>query len=174
MKVIKMVVERKKCVIIWFATIVLGLTSISYEAPGVEYKSFSDVLKAKARWDIIRGLESWQRELSKDDVRIVSALKSEIVKEEHRNHLEQELLAILKQDSGDEMIDYVANVIATQKSSFDQEYIISFLARSELSNKVKMRLYSHYEQFMDYGRHAVIRGLSKIDNEATFDQLIQI
>ena len=109
-----------------------------------------------------------------NDDRIVPALKSAIATEEHRNHLEQELLATLKHDSNDMMVDYVASVAGKQKSSFDQEYIISFLSRSELSNRVKMRLYSHYENFGKYGKHAVIRGLRKIDNGAAFGQLVEI
>lgn len=109
-----------------------------------------------------------------DDDRIVPALKDEIAKEEHRNHLEQELLAVLKHDPDNYVVDYVANVIAGQKSSFDQEYIILFLSGSGLSDAVKMRLCGHYEKFKDYGRHAVIRVLRRIGDKAAFDQLVHI
>lgn len=106
-----------------------------------------------------------------DDPRIMPVLKSQISAEKQRNHLEQELLTVLQHDPGDEMVDYVAAAIARQNSSFDQEYIITFLSRQPLPYRAKMRLYSHYEKFQEYGRHAVIRGLARIDDEAAFARL---
>lgn len=61
--------DRKKLLIIWLAVTFLGLGFIARKALSREYKSFSDVLKAKARWDIIRGLTSWERELSEDEIK---------------------------------------------------------------------------------------------------------
>lgn len=106
-----------------------------------------------------------------DDPRVMPALKRQIPAEKQRNHLEQELLAVLHHDPSDEMVDYVAAAIARQNSSFDQEYIITFLSREPLPDRVKMRLYSHYKEFKEYGRHGVIRGLGRIDNEAAFARL---
>ena len=109
-----------------------------------------------------------------DDDRVVPMLRNEIAKEKHRNHLEQELLAILKHDSSDEIADYVARVIAGQESDFDQGYVISFLSLSELSNRAQMRLYAHYEEFRGYGKGNVIRGLGRIGDKAAFDELVDI
>ncbi|MBL7215822.1 MAG: hypothetical protein ISS71_09110, partial [Phycisphaerae bacterium] len=108
------------------------------------------------------------------DIRIIPALKKAIVSEEHRNQLEQIILSILRSDSSNAMVDYVASVIVNQKSSFDQEYIIRLISQSNTPYEAKKRLYFHYAEFKDYGKRAVIRGYGKMDDQEAFTQLVRI
>jgi hypothetical protein len=108
------------------------------------------------------------------DERIMPALKAAAETEGNRDHLEQELLGLLMHDSGDTMADYVASAVSHQESTLDQEWIVRFLSLAEIPRQTKMRICSHYAQFKEYGKHAIIRALQDLDDADAFAQLCRV
>ena len=93
--------------------------------------------------------------------------------ERNRQLLEEELLALLKLEPTEEMLDWVAKVIIQRKAS-DQGYVISFLSRSPLPIPLKMRLYSHLNLYERDGQYAVVRALGEIHTQEAFQRLCDI
>jgi hypothetical protein len=96
-----------------------------------------------------------------------------ISEEKYIGVCEDACLALLSHKNDAATIDAVASAIAGRKE-FDQESLISFISRSVLPERAKMRLFSHYALFEKYGKYKVIQGLAQIDSPESFRQLADI
>ena len=103
------------------------------------------------------------------DKRIVPGLKKVIAQEKHNsnNFIAQELYALLTYDSSDEMVEYVANIIASK--AYQQNQIIVYLTRQDLPKK--MKICSYYKTYNRSGKYGVIKSLGNIDDKEAFEML---
>ena len=106
------------------------------------------------------------------DKRIIPALKKAVTHEKHNsnNFIAQELYALLTYDQSDEMVEYVANIIASK--TYQQNQIIVYLTRQNLSQQ--MKICSYYKTYNRSGKYGVIKSLGNIDDKDAFEMLSRI
>lgn len=83
------------------------------------------------------------------------------------------LLSLFKLNSDNAAVDEVAGVLVI-KNGGDQESAIRTLGTLDVPARVRLRLYSHYDSFKEYGKYAVIRGLCDLATPEATDQLKRI
>lgn len=105
--------------------------------------------------------------------RAIPTLMRLIGQDKPTSAMDEALRVLLAQSPDDATIDELAAIVA-RRDTFTQESIIRCCSDVQLPESARMRLYSHWPEFQEYGKHAVIRGLAAIDNRAAFLELSKI
>ena len=129
----------------------------------LDYNQYADRLRKRIAIKTLSQLK---------DKRIIPALKKAVTHEKHNsnNFIAQELYALLTYDPSDEMVEYVANVIAAK--AHQQGQIIVYLTRQDLPKQ--MKICSYYKTYDKSGKYGVIKSLGNIDDKEAFEMLSRI